>query len=371
MSLSDLTDPQAVLRAIAEYDTLGRAAFLEGRGFRPARSYFLVHEGRRYDSKAIAGAAFSLQHPDRVPLRGADFSGGQATVRRKLEQLGFAVVGPDRPAAPMTDGSTPPAPRRSPPDAKVERSADMLLTAYALSRLGEPRQGRPDGPPGWLGAATWEATYDLFYAQLGAGRSPRTFRASLKNARDVFDAHLPTRRRGWLTLEGEQPRPTGWAREILDTWNARTHDAVREAVLEILARPAPSRPDDADWPDVRRRLERMTRQTVQQSGKVQSRTLKNKELRCKDLEATLDALFHRQGYRCAQTGVGFVEADPELRASLDRIDSDGHYEDGSLDDGPHNLQLVTHWYNIAKGVRSDAEMRRLIAIHAGSRPERS
>ena len=61
-----------------------------------------------------------------------------------------------------------------------------------------------------------------------------------------------------------------------------------------------------------------------------------------------------------------MEGDPELRASLDRIDSDGHYGDGSFGDGPHNLQLVTHWYYLAKGTRSDDEMRRLIALHAGS-----
>jgi hypothetical protein len=49
---------------------------------------------------------------------------------------------------------------------------------------------------------------------------------------------------------------------------------------------------------------------------------------------------------------------------LDRIDSDGHYEDGTLPDGVNNLQLVTHWYNIAKGTRTDAQMRRLLGVHA-------
>ena len=51
-------------------------------------------------------------------------------------------------------------------------------------------------------------------------------------------------------------------------------------------------------------------------------------------------------------------------ASLDRIDSDGHYEDGTLPDGVNNLQLVTHWYNMAKGTRTDAQMRRLLGVHA-------
>jgi MoxR-like ATPase len=92
MSLSDITDPQAVLAAMAEFDWLGRSAFLTKYGFGPARSYFLVHEGRRYDSKAIIGAAHGYQFPDQGPLKSSQFSGGDATVRAKLELLGFTIV---------------------------------------------------------------------------------------------------------------------------------------------------------------------------------------------------------------------------------------------------------------------------------------
>ena len=60
----------------------------------------------------------------------------------------------------------------------------------------------------------------------------------------------------------------------------------------------------------------------------------------------------------------FDEDSADLRASLDRIDSDGHYEDGTLADGVNNLQLVTHWYNMTKGSRSDVDTLRLIAIHS-------
>ncbi|MES2895448.1 MAG: hypothetical protein V4759_05410 [Pseudomonadota bacterium] len=91
MSLSELTDPGAVLRAIAEFDDIGREAFLAKYGFGPARTYFLLHNSRRYDSKAIVGAAHGLQHPDRPPLTGKDFSGGESTVRKKLRALGFEV----------------------------------------------------------------------------------------------------------------------------------------------------------------------------------------------------------------------------------------------------------------------------------------
>jgi putative restriction endonuclease len=91
MSLADINTRQAVLAAIAEYDALGQATFLAKYGFGAARSYFLLHDGRRYDSKAIMGAAHGYAFPAQGPLRAADFSGGEATVARKLEQLGFTV----------------------------------------------------------------------------------------------------------------------------------------------------------------------------------------------------------------------------------------------------------------------------------------
>jgi hypothetical protein len=91
MSLADLTSREAVLSAISECDSLGRDAFLKKHGFGQARSYFLVHGGRRYDSKAIAGVAHGYQHSHSGVLRAADFSGGWHTVKEKLEQLGFLV----------------------------------------------------------------------------------------------------------------------------------------------------------------------------------------------------------------------------------------------------------------------------------------
>lgn len=252
----------------------------------------------------------------------------------------------------------------------VARSEDMLVAAYALARLGAPRSDRPaDRPPPWLGVSEWNDAYDLFYPLLGDGRTAQSFRSSLKNARDTFDPHVASSRRGWLTETGEPPEPRGWVRRVLATWADRSDADLRAEVLAILAATAPGpRSGGDDWSEVRRRIERTTLDTVARSGSVQKRYLKGKELRCADLGRTLDDLRARQGYRCAQTGVGFDETDPELRASLDRIDSDGHYEDGSLGDGVHNLQLVTHWYNMAKGKRPDAEMHRMLRLHAAARP---
>jgi hypothetical protein len=93
MTLTLLTSREAVLEAMREFDSLGRDAFLEKYGFGRSNSYFVQGEGDRlYDSKALAGAAVGFEHPERGPLRASEFVGGERTVRRKLEGLGFQVV---------------------------------------------------------------------------------------------------------------------------------------------------------------------------------------------------------------------------------------------------------------------------------------
>lgn len=92
MSLADLTDPAAVLAAMDECDRLGRAAFLDRYAFGAARDYFLEYNGRRYDSKAIAGVAH--RHEFGIALRSSEFTGGKNTVARKLNELGFVVTAP-------------------------------------------------------------------------------------------------------------------------------------------------------------------------------------------------------------------------------------------------------------------------------------
>jgi hypothetical protein len=91
MVLSDIQSRKAVLDAVAEFDRLGRAVFLERHGFGHARRYFLDMDGRLYDSKAIVGVAHGYAYPAKGPLRPSEFSGGEATVQHKLENLGFKV----------------------------------------------------------------------------------------------------------------------------------------------------------------------------------------------------------------------------------------------------------------------------------------
>jgi hypothetical protein len=91
VALSDLTDPEAVFAAIREYDELGRDEFLAKHGFGRAQHWILNHDGREYDSKAIAGVAHGIQHPELGALAAPDFTGGRHSTVSKLRSLGFDV----------------------------------------------------------------------------------------------------------------------------------------------------------------------------------------------------------------------------------------------------------------------------------------
>lgn len=97
------------------------------------------------------------------------------------------------------------------------------------------------------------------------------------------------------------------------------------------------------------------------NGQTVERTMKNKEMRFTDqaLEEYIDALLDAQEGLCAITGISLQyvgEADdPEVICSLDRIDSDGHYEAG-------NLQIVCRFVNRWKNDSADSEFRRLIEL---------
>ncbi len=81
-----------------------------------------------------------------------------------------------------------------------------------------------------------------------------------------------------------------------------------------------------------------------------------------ELSEYVAALLEKQGYVCAITELPLQlddeEGDRELQASLDRIDSDAHYE-------PGNLQVVCRFVNRWKSSSDDASFRRLVAIVRG------
>ena len=109
--------------AIAEFDAIGRDAFLERYGFGPAVDYLVIDpaSGRAYNSKAIAGVAYGKQYPADGPLAAASFSDGANTVAPALEALGFPVV----------------APRSDWTDAEVAATVDTYFRMLAEEAAGE------------------------------------------------------------------------------------------------------------------------------------------------------------------------------------------------------------------------------------------
>ena len=100
------------------------------------------------------------------------------------------------------------------------------------------------------------------------------------------------------------------------------------------------------------------------NGQLGERTVKNKELRMTPaaLEKLLGSLLDLQGNRCALTGIPLHFAEPDadknLRPSVDRIDSNGHYEYG-------NLQIVCQFVNFWKGDSDNEEFKRLLMLVRG------
>jgi len=91
MAMKDITSPQAILSAVAEYDRLGQEAFLAKYGCGRAKNYLLIVDGREYDSKAIVVAAHGYQFPQEGSLSPSTFHHGGIPVKLLLESLGFEV----------------------------------------------------------------------------------------------------------------------------------------------------------------------------------------------------------------------------------------------------------------------------------------
>jgi hypothetical protein len=98
------------------------------------------------------------------------------------------------------------------------------------------------------------------------------------------------------------------------------------------------------------------------NGQTVLQTVKNKESRFSsraELEKYLVDLIDLQDGLCIMTGLRLQfdgeETDKEMLCSLDRIDSDGHYEVG-------NLQVVCRFINRWKGNSDNADFKRLIHI---------
>jgi len=137
----------------------------------------------------------------------------------------------------------------------------------------------------------------------------------------------------------------------LPLWKAKVERAGKGAVTSFDAK------QRAIW-----RMANTVKSTVAQSnGQQVLRTVKDKLCLFTDeeLKAYIDHLISDQDGVCALTGLQLQfdgEADDKaMLCSLDRIDSDGHYEAG-------NLQVVCRFVNGWKNDSKDVEFRRLLGL---------
>lgn len=92
-AILDLTDRDAVLAAMREFDELGRDAFLGRYGFGRSTKYRIRHDGRLYDIKPLLAAAYSKQFPGRERLTSENSTSGLNTTVPTARKLGFEVDG--------------------------------------------------------------------------------------------------------------------------------------------------------------------------------------------------------------------------------------------------------------------------------------
>ncbi|MEU3613040.1 HNH endonuclease signature motif containing protein [Streptomyces sp. NPDC006872] len=158
MAPSEITRA-GILRAIAEHDRLGTEAFRAEYRFHAAATYLLVHEGRQYDSKAIAGVAHLYDFGVALKPSSPGLSGGLKHAVAWLRREGFTVVEPPK-TFHRRVGDVRPARRAA--GAPLHRPV-LLLWAIGQAVAGAPRMRS------WL--ATRDAVAPLLekYAQVDDG----------------------------------------------------------------------------------------------------------------------------------------------------------------------------------------------------------
>ncbi|MBZ6106679.1 HNH endonuclease [Streptomyces olivaceus] len=78
-----------ILKTLQEYDELGAEAFLDLYDFKPGRKFPILHDGKEYDSKAVAAVAH--KHSQGRPLTWGELSAGVGPAVGWLKREGFQV----------------------------------------------------------------------------------------------------------------------------------------------------------------------------------------------------------------------------------------------------------------------------------------
>ncbi|OCW57064.1 hypothetical protein [Hoeflea olei] len=205
---------------------------------------------------------------------------------------------------------------------------------------------------------------------------------------DVFEIKATKRSPNKVTLEYEDLKVETYVPNDTRTEKPRNHFQARSFVGKFFTRSGASAGDvvlftplsprhyrlslerrgaaPPEAPDPRKEaVSRMARQVASTvagaNGQVVAKTMKNKErhLSGPELELHIAALIEEQGGVCVLSGLPLqfdgAEQDSQMLASLDRIDSNGHYAKG-------NLQVVCRFVNKWKSDMPDPEFRRLMTL---------
>jgi hypothetical protein len=177
--------------------------------------------------------------------------------------------------------------------------------------------------------------YQQYNDTLQDVRAELTVASGLPNVR-LIDAHSFC----WLLVRPEVDRP--------------------DPPTKRMSEPKPVAMTDELWTESIRRMANVTLNTARNAnGQQVMVTRKAKELRMgmSELSAYIAMLLAKQKGKCALTGILLPgeNGDPQLLPSLDRIDSNGHYE-------KRNLQVVCKFINAWKNDTADSEFTRLLAL---------
>ncbi|WP_392754736.1 HNH endonuclease [Streptomyces sp. LN590] len=231
MAPSEITRA-GILRAIDEHDRLGVEAFRDTYGFQAAATYLLVHDGREYDSKAIAGVAHKYDFGEALKPSTPGFSGGLKAAVAWLRREGFTVVEIPKTFHRRVGGLRP---------ARRAAGAALHRPVLLLWAIGQAAAGAPRMQP-W--SATRDAVAPLMekYAQAEDGRDGARYpfwalvRDDLWILDRAEDLILTSRERRPTTESLDQVDPTGGLREDDYTLLQAHPEAAASAAAGLILR---------------------------------------------------------------------------------------------------------------------------------------
>lgn len=146
--------------------------------------------------------------------------------------------------------------------------------------------------------------------------------------------------------------------EDLDAWHLRPDWKAKQANAKV----SPGKHFSAVERSVWQMIETAYRTIANADGRTVERLVKVKECGFEtrdEFTEHLISLLEAQDYSCALSGLALQfegsQDDTQLLASLDRIDSSGHY-------APGNLQIVCRFINFWKGAQENSEFARLLEL---------